>query len=81
MFRPDDKRIVWGCRVGLVALNECPVSYISRESEWWISQFAAARALKTPLTAGGLLEWPARAVDAFLLLETESHAEIETSPH
>jgi hypothetical protein len=49
-----------------------------------VSQFTAARVLRTPLIAGGLLSWPARAVDALLLLETENnlekHAEITLSP-
>ena len=71
---------MWGWRGRQpIVLNECPVSYITKDSEWWLSQFSAARALNVPLAAGGLLEWPARAVDAFLILETESHAENETS--
>ena len=63
-----------------MVLNECPVSYISRESEWWVSQFTAARVLHAPLAAGGLLQWSARTVDALLLLETESHVEITHNP-
>jgi hypothetical protein len=57
------------------------VSYISRESEWWVSQFTAARVLRTPLMPGGLLSWPARAVDAMLLLETENNAEKHSEKH
>jgi hypothetical protein len=89
LFDPGQQRVVWGWRhprnaLAPIVLNECPVSYVTRESEWWVSQFTAARVLRTPLIAGGLLSWPARAVDALLLLETENnlekHAEITLSP-
>ena len=51
------------------------MSYITRESEWLVAEYATARILKTAPLDGGLLEWPARLVDAFLLLETEANAE------
>lgn len=84
MFDPRQQRVVWGWRqpsnaVAAIVLNECPVSYVSRESESWVSQFMTARTLRVPLLSRGLLAWPARTVDAFLLLETESHAEITIS--
>jgi len=51
-----------------VALSECPVSYVSGASLAWIEDFGAWRAL------GGAVdvhEWPARRVEAFLILQTE----------
>ena len=36
-------------------------------------------ALKAPLVEGGLLEWPARLADAFVLLEAEHNAQIDDS--
>jgi len=35
--------------------------------------------LKTPPVDGGLLAWPARLVDAFVLLETETYAQTDNS--
>ena len=60
-------------------MNECPVGYITRESEALVSQHAASRMLKTPPVDGGLLEWPARLVDAFVLLEAENNAQTDDS--
>ena len=58
-----------------VRLNECPVGYITAESEALVAQHAASLMLKTPPVEGGLLDWPARLVDAFTLLEVETYAQ------
>lgn len=59
-------------RTDAILLTECPASYKTPESERWISLFLACRSLGAPPQTGGVLEWPARTVDAFLLLEEES---------
>ncbi len=51
-----------------MTLDECPVSYISGESAAWVEDFLAHRALDRGADLG---EWPARRVDAFVLLSGE----------
>ena len=51
-----------------VAHEECPVSYISGESAAWVEDFLAHRTL---CRGADLLGWPARRVDAFMLLSGE----------
>ena len=58
-------------------MNECPVGYLTRESEALVAQHAASRMLKTPPVAGGLHDWPARLADAFVLLDAETHAQTD----
>lgn len=53
-------------------LNECPVGYVTAESEQLVLLFVACRALRAPAVAAGLLAWPARLVDALLVLEQEA---------
>jgi hypothetical protein len=51
-----------------VASNECPVSFISGESVAWVELFAARKILGQD---EDLHAWPARQVDALLLLSSE----------
>lgn len=53
---------------GRLGTEECPVSYVTGQSLAWVEDFWAQVALAK---AAGLLEWPARRVDAFLVLEAE----------
>ena len=53
---------------GRLGTEECPVSYVTGQSLAWVEDFWAQVALAKP---AGLLEWPARRVDAFLVLEAE----------
>jgi hypothetical protein len=50
-----------------VRLNECPKSLISPESEEWLERFQVGRVFGF----GDLSSLPARAVDAFCVLEKE----------
>ena len=51
-----------------VSTTECPVSYVTGASRAWLEDFYAQEALG----AGSDLEaWPARRVDAFLVLKAE----------
>jgi hypothetical protein len=60
-----DQHVVWARR-GARA-TECPKSYISSESLAWIERYQAGRVFGF----GDVLTLPARAVDAFCVLETE----------
>ena len=51
-----------------MTLDECPVSYVSGESAARVEDFLAHRALCRAVDLG---EWPARRVDAFVLLSGE----------
>ena len=53
-------------------MNECPAGYVTAESQEWVLLFLACRTLRTPPLTGGVLDWPARVVDALLLLEQEA---------
>jgi hypothetical protein len=48
------------------------VGYVTAESEQLVLLFVACRALRAPAVAAGLLAWPARLVDALLVLEQEA---------
>lgn len=61
-------RVVWTRRE--VALDTCPKSFVSAQSLAWIEQFYVWK-----VGGGGLLEMPARQVEAFLILEQEWRAE------
>jgi hypothetical protein len=54
-------------------VTECPKSIISAESIGWIEQYQVGRAFGFP----DLQNAPARAVDAFCVLEAERVAERE----
>ncbi len=61
------ERVVWVGPDGAAA-TECPVSLVTGESAALVEDFCAHR------TVGGgadVLAWPARRVDAFLVLEGE----------
>jgi hypothetical protein len=64
-------RVVWVGRT--VRVTECPKSIISAESIGWIEQYQVGRAFGFP----DLQNAPARAVDAFCVLEAERVAERE----
>ena len=51
-----------------VGSSECPVSFVSGESVAWVELFAARRILGQD---EDLQAWPARQVDAMLLLSSE----------
>jgi hypothetical protein len=51
-----------------LTLRECPVSFVSGESEAALQEFLVAMAAGTD---GDFLRWPARRVDAFLTLREE----------
>lgn len=69
---------MWGAGPN-IRLNECPAGYVTAESEALVAQHAASRMLKTPPLEGGLLDWPARLVDAFSLLEAEAYASAQSN--
>lgn len=48
--------------------SECPVSLTAGESAAWVEDFLAHRAFGW---GGGVLEWPARRVEAFAVLWKE----------
>jgi len=54
-----------------VAVTECPKSYITPQSLTWIEEFQVRKLFGF----GDVTELPARAVDAFCILERESIAE------
>jgi hypothetical protein len=60
---------VWAKRS--VAIAECPKSYIKPESLVWIEEFQ----VRKRFGFGDVSALPARAVDAFCVLEAESIAE------
>ena len=71
--RDQSSSVVWVSSIGIegeprVSLEECPVSYVSGESAAWVEDFLAHRALCRGADTG---EWPARRVDAFVLLSGE----------
>jgi hypothetical protein len=51
-----------------LGIEECPVSFLTGESLAWVEDFWAHAALARP---EDLLAWPARRVDAFLVLTVE----------
>ena len=53
---------------GRLGLETCPVSYLTGESVAWLEDFWAQEALGR---TDGLDHWPARRVDAFLVLKAE----------
>ena len=53
---------------GQLGIGECPVSYVTGESLAWVEDYWAHEALGGQ---GELLAWPARRVDAFLVLKAE----------
>ncbi len=53
---------------GHLGIEACPVSYVSGESLAWVEDYWAHQALGAP---ADLLAWPARRVDAFLVLKAE----------
>jgi hypothetical protein len=65
-------RVVWARRK--VAVDSCPVSYVSGESRAWIQEFQAWKLL------GGVdvFALPARTVEAFCILENELRAEMKS---
>lgn len=68
-----DERPVWVSSFAIrgerrVGASECPVSFVSGESVAWVELFAARRILGQD---EGLQAWPARQVDALLLLNSE----------
>ena len=76
--RGSEGRVVWLWQNAgeAAATTECPVSYITGESAAFLEDFYAQEALGkgTPIE-----EWPARRVEAFLLLKAEQRkAEAET---
>ena len=62
----DAGRVVW--LAGKLGTEQCPVSYVTGESLAWVEDFWAHEALGEP---DDLLGWPARRVDAFLVLKVE----------
>jgi len=60
------ERAVWAR--GQVAAQECPVSYVTGDSMAWLEYFYAQEALGG---GGDLLSWPARRVDAMVVLKVE----------
>jgi len=65
---------VWRSKAGdrRLSLDECPAGFVTAESQEWVLLFLACRTLRTPPLLAGLLDWPARLVDALLLLEQEA---------
>ena len=63
-------RVVWARRS--VAVDSCPISYVSAESSAWIQEFQVWKLF------GGvdIYALPARTVEAFCILENESRAEM-----
>ena len=75
MAHPDEgaERPVWVSSLAIrgerrVASSECPVSFVSGESVAWVELFAARKILGQD---EDLHAWPARQVDALLLLSSE----------
>jgi len=64
--------VVWARRT--VAVDRCPVSYVSAESSAWIQEFHAWKLI------GGVdaFALPARTVEAFCILENELRAEMKS---
>jgi len=58
--------VVWAA--GHLGVDRCPVAWVSGESQAWIEDFWVHQALGRP---SDLLDWPARRVDAFLVLKAE----------
>ena len=52
-------------------MDECPTSYVTDESLALVTLFLRSRTLRQAPLAGGFLRWPARLVDAFVLLMQE----------
>ncbi len=67
-------RIVWARKE--VALETCPRSYVSPESEAWVEEFFVRRKFGF---FGNLEELGAREVEAFLILESEMNREARSS--
>jgi len=59
-----------------VALETCPRSYVSPESEAWVEEFFVRRKFGF---FGNLEELGAREVEAFLILESEMNREARSS--
>ena len=60
--------MVWAA--GRVGITECPVSYVTGESLGWLEDFYVHQALGG---GGEILDWPARRVDAFVVLKAEGY--------
>lgn len=57
-----------------VSLGECPVGYILPESRQLVATLARARFVPaTALYGPSLVEWPARMVDAAVVIEQETN--------
>ena len=71
-FDDQAANVVWARRN--IAVDACPVSYISAGSTAWIHEFHAWKLF------GGfdLFELPARTVEAFCILENEFRAEMKS---
>jgi hypothetical protein len=66
-------RIVWGRRQ--VGVTRCPKSIITAESKYLLDEFNVWK--RCP--GGSLHDLPARVVDAIILLESESQAEMKSA--
>lgn len=58
------------------AIDECPASLVDDEAMEWVNAYSRAQAMRelgaVPYSTN-LSEWPALAVDAFLIIQTEHH--------
>ncbi len=65
-------RLVWARSA--IALDSCPVSYVTAESLVLVQEFVAWR----QSSVAGLLSLPARTAEAFCILEKELKSEIKS---
>lgn len=81
VYTTGDRQIA----IGSAAIDECPTSFIDDEAQEWAETYFRAESMRqtgaVPFSVN-LGDWPALAVDAFLLMQAEHQKVLDahTSP-